>query len=481
MLSTVFYCFHINKVVKLRKYIFGEIKMDYKAFLQSAAKVVPSTRQLQWYDMQFYAFVHFTVNTYTDLEWGLGDEPESIFNPTELDCDQWVEAVKSAGMKGIILTAKHHDGFCLWQTNTTDHCIKNSPWKDGKGDVVKECAEACKRGGIKFGVYLSPWDRNSKYYGTEEYNDFYCAQLTELMSDYGEMFMVWFDGACGEGPNGKKQNYDFDRYIKIIRKLQPDAVIFNDFGPDVRWCGNEAGSARRAEWAVVPHDLCFRAEKQTEGQLMQGNLKYLYNPAENIGDLSVVQYANGLSFCGAEIDMSIRPGWFYHENEKPHSLERLFKTYINSCGNNTSFNLNIPPMPNGRFHSADVERLKELGNAIEKAFGENKKIAYKAEKINIESDTQQRIRLTFENEEDIAYVELRENIANGQRVEIFRILAPTYEEALWNGSTGDVIYNGYTIGNRKICPVDAHTKSIEIQILSSRDTVDLKDIIVYRK
>ncbi len=455
--------------------------MEYKAFLKSAANVVPSQRQLAWYDMQFYAFVHFTVNTYTDLEWGLGDEPESIFNPPELDCDQWVEAVKSAGMKGIILTAKHHDGFCLWQTSTTEHCVKNSPWKNGMGDVVKECAEACKRGGIKFGVYLSPWDRNSPLYGTPAYNDYYCEQLTELLSRYGDIFMVWFDGACGEGPNGKKQEYDFERYIKIIRELQPEAVIFNDFGPDVRWCGNEAGSARRGEWAVVPHDLCLRCEKQTEGKLVEGNLKYLYNPAESIGDLSVIQYADGLSFCGAEIDMSIRPGWFYHENEKPHSLERLFGTYLNSCGNNTSFNLNIPPMPNGKFNQADVERLKELGELINSSFGDDKRISFSAEEIPMQSDTQRRIRLSFENEEDVAFVELKENIAKGQRVEIFRILAPTYEDALWNGSTGDVIFNGYTVGNRKICPVNSHTRTIEIQVLSARDTVDFKDIIVYRK
>ena len=455
--------------------------MDYKAFLKSAANVVPSERQFDWFDMQFYAFVHFTVNTYTDLEWGLGDEDEKIFNPTELDCDQWVEAIKSAGMKGLILTAKHHDGFCLWQTSTTEHSVKNSTWRDGKGDVVRECAEACKRGGIKFGVYLSPWDRNSKYYGTPEYNDFYCAQLTELLTNYGDIFMVWFDGACGEGPNGKKQEYDFDRYIKIIRELQPQAVIFNDFGPDVRWCGNEAGKPRRAEWAVVPHDLCFRAEKQTEGKLMDGNLKYMYNPAECIGDLSVIQYADGLAFCGAEIDMSIRPGWFYHEAEKPHSLERLFNTYVNSCGNNTSFNLNIPPMPNGKFHTDDVARLKELGEAINNSFGESKRISCTVEEIPMESDTQRRIRLAFPEKEKVAFVELKENLRNGQRVEMFRILAPTYEEFLWNGSTGDVIYNGYTVGNRKICPVDTETEVIEIQILSARDSVEFKDIIVYRK
>lgn len=454
--------------------------MEYKEFLKSAANVVPSKRQLAWYNMQFYAFVHFTVNTYTNLEWGLGNEDEKIFNPTELDCDQWVEAVKSAGMKGLILTAKHHDGFCLWQTKTTEHSVKNSLWKNGKGDVVRECAEACKRGGIKFGIYISPWDRNSPLYGTDAYNDFYCEQLTELLTNYGDIFLVWFDGSCGEGPNGRRQNYDFPRYIDLIRKLQPNTFIFSDHGPDIRWCGNEAGSSRRAEWAVVPHDLCFRAEKQTGPGPMAGTLSYMFNPAECVGDLHVIQYADGLSFCGAEIDMSIRPGWFYHENEKPHSLERLLHTYINSCGNNTSFNLNIPPMPSGKFHPDDVARLKELGDALKSRFGEDKKAAFEMHEIPVESDTQRRIRIKLSEKTKLAYVELRENIAKGQRVEMFRILTPTVEEKVFNGLTQDTVYEGYTIGSRKICPISAETDVLEVQILAARDTVDLKEITVYK-
>ena len=202
-----------------------------KNFLKEAVSVVPSERQLKWYDVGFYAFIHFGVNTYTDREWGLGNEPEEIFNPEKLDCDQWVRAVKAAGMKGMVLTAKHHDGFCLWPSKYTEHSVKNSPCKK---DIVKEAAEACKRGGIKFGVYLSPWDRNSKLYGTDAYNDYYCNQLTELLTEYGDLFCVWFDNACGEGPNGKKQKYDFPRYFELIRKYQPRAVIFNDHGPDIR-------------------------------------------------------------------------------------------------------------------------------------------------------------------------------------------------------------------------------------------------------
>ena len=443
--------------------------MEYREFLKSAAHVVPSERQMNWFDTEFYGFIHFTVNTYTDLEWGLGNEPESIFNPTELDCDEWVEAAKSAGIKGLILTAKHHDGFCLWQTKTTEHCVRNSPFRDGKGDIVRECADACKRGGVKFGVYLSPWDRNSKYYGSDAYNDFYCEQLTELLTGYGELFMVWFDGACGEGPNGKKQVYDFPRYIELIRKYQPNACIFNDHGPDVRWVGNEAGKPRRAEWAVVPTDLCYRCKPQTGKGPMTGDISYLYNPEECIGDLNVIQYATALAFCGSEVDMSIRPGWFYHEREEAHSLERLFRTYLDSCGANACFNLNIPPMPNGRFHPNDIARLKELGDALKNAFGEDKEVSFETETIPMESDTQCRLFLRLPQKTKIAYVKLRENIAEGQRVESFRILAD-----------GRTVYQGYTVGHNKICPVNAEADTVEIFVTSARDTVDFRDITIYK-
>jgi alpha-L-fucosidase len=442
--------------------------MNYTDFLKAAAHVKPSARQMAWFDTEFYAFVHFTVNTYTDLEWGLGNEDEKIFNPYDLNCDEWVEAVKSAGMKGLILTAKHHDGFCLWPSKYTEHCVKNSPWKDGKGDVVGECAEACRRGGIKFGVYLSPWDRNSKYYGTDEYNDYYVNQLTELCTEYGPLFMVWFDGACGEGPNGKKQVYDFERYIATIRKYQPDACIFNDFGPDVRWCGNEGGNPRRAEWAVVPTEFCFRCEKQTDGALAEGDLSYLYNSEEQIGDLSVIQYSKALGFAGAEIDMSIRPGWFYHEKEEPHSLERLFRTYLNSCGANTSFNLNVPPMPSGRFDPRDIARLKELGKALHDAFGEEKKIPVTLNRIDTGTSAQAKIEIRLPEKKKIRFVELKENIAEGQRIESFRLL-----------NYGGCVFRGYTVGHRKLCPVNVETDCVTLFVTASRDTVDMREIAVY--
>jgi alpha-L-fucosidase len=285
--------------------------MELKEFLKVAANVKPDHTQLERLrETPFYAFVHFSPNTYTNLEWGDGTEDPAIFNPTELDCEQWVKAVKSAGMKGLILTAKHHDGFCLWQTKYTEHSMKNSPYKNGKGDIVKECAEACKKHGIKFGFYLSPWDRNSKYYGTDEYNDYYVNQLTELLTNYGEIFHVWFDNACGEGPNGKKQVYDFDRYIKTIRKYQPNATFFNDKG-GMRWCGNEAGKAAHAQWCVVPYELCSISEHKTDVEpLMEGSLDDIRNSDTTLGSISNIMYSRALTFCPAETDMSIRPGWF---------------------------------------------------------------------------------------------------------------------------------------------------------------------------
>ena len=443
--------------------------MEVKEFLKTAAHVKPSARQMAWYDTEFYAFVHFTVNTYTDLEWGLGNEDEKIFNPYDLDCDEWVEAVKSAGMKGIVLTAKHHDGFCLWPSKYTEHCVKNSPWKNGQGDVVGECADACRRGGIKFGVYLSPWDRNSPYYGTPAYNDYYCNQLTELLTNYGELFMVWFDGACGEGPNGKRQVYDFERYIALIRTYQPNACIFNDHGPDVRWCGNEAGQARREEWAVVPSELCYRSEVQTGAGPLDGDISFLYNSDQEIGELGRILYSKGLVFTGAEIDMSIRPGWFYHAKEEPHSLERLFRTYVNSCGANTSFNLNVPPMPSGRFDPRDIARLKELGEALKKAFGASKKVPASVTRIDAGSDTQVKYEIRLPEKTDVRFINLMENIAEGQRIESFRILAG-----------GQCVYAGHTVGHRKICPVKVECDTLTLFVTGARDTVDMREIGVYR-
>lgn len=261
-----------------------------KQFLKEAAHVIPSERQIRWFNREFYAFVHFSPNTYTGLEWGLGNEDEKLFNPTELDCDQWVAAIKSAGMKGMILTAKHHDGFCLWPSKYTEHSVKNCPIPGL--DVVKEASEACRRGGIEFGFYLSPWDRNSQYYGTDAYNDYYKKQLTELLTGYGDIFAVWLDGACGEGPNGRKQEYDFQGIIDLVRKYQPKAEIFQDGGPDSRWIGNEAGSSRPAEWAVIPNEIAkLDPVKQTQAG------PWYIDGADQLGYIYIMESNKLFSYC----------------------------------------------------------------------------------------------------------------------------------------------------------------------------------------
>ena len=438
--------------------------MDLSAFRKAAAQVVPSPRQKAFMEQPFYAFVHFSPNTYTGLEWGTGKEDPALFNPTDLDCDEWVSAIKSAGMTGMVLTAKHHDGFCLWQTKHTDHSVKSSPWKGGKGDVVREAAEACRRGGIRFGFYLSPWDRHSPLYGTDAYNDYYKAQLTELLTGYGDIFYVWFDGACGEGPNGKKQEYDFEGYIDLIRKYQPNACIFNDAGPDIRWCGNESGHARYAEWMVVPHELCHRAQKQTDGALLPGTLHGIDNMWQDLGSMEVIQYSKGLCFCPAEVDMSIRPGWFYHPEEEPHSLDRLMHTYMTSVGGSASFHLNIPPMPSGRFDPRDIARLKELGDALNSAFGQEKG-AGKQITRTVLNENQCVYHITLPAEETITYVELREPLDKGQRIERFRINHTTADGETFN------LFDGTTVGSRRICKLwePFKLREMDVCITSSRD------------
>ena len=453
-------------------------------YLKEAAGVVPSANQLRWFDLEGYAFVHFGPNTFTGKEWGMGNEPESIFNPDKLDCDQWVDAIKAAGMRGMVLTAKHHDGFCLWPSKYTEHSVKNSPCKR---DIVKEAADACRRGGIQFGFYLSPWDRNCKYYGTPAYNDYFCNQLTELLTEYGDIFYVWFDNACGEGKGGRKQEYDFPRYFELIRRYQPDALIFNDFGPDVRWCGNEAGVARHAEWAVVPQELCPFGRVQTGPGPManEGSLDYLYNSEREIGTIANIMYSKGLAFVPSEINMSIRPGWFWHEEEKPHDLKRLFKLYLDSVGSNACMCLNIPPDKNGLFDVRDVARLKELGALLQREFGSEVPVTVTKDET---FPTQPVYTVLLDRPvKEVKYVVLKEDIAHGQRVESFRITAG------YEGGERYALYQGNCIGHKKICQLqdpfaeqnpliddsDRTVRTLRIHITAARDEVMLKEIKVY--
>lgn len=296
-------------------------------------------------------FAHFGVNTFSDREWGDGKENPASFNPTAFDARQWARAAKDAGFGLIVLTAKHHDGFCLWPSQYTEHSVKNSPWRDGKGDVVKEVSEACREIGLKFGVYLSPWDRHEPCYGdSPRYNEHYRKQMTELLTNYGEISMVWFDGACGEGPNGKKQVYDWPSFTDLVRKLQPNAVMFSDAGPDVRWVGNESGLAKETNWCL------FNRSKVTVG-------------GSDISSLGTGDPL-GLDWIPAECDVSIRPGWFHHdsENGKVKSVKDLMEIYFQSVGQNASLHLNVPPDRRGRFHENDVARLKEFNDLLTRAF-----------------------------------------------------------------------------------------------------------------
>lgn len=339
-------------------------------------QIIPSPRQKKLQDMEFYAFVHFTVNTFTDKEWGDGTEDPAIFNPVKMNARQWVDAIKSAGMKGLILTCKHHDGFCLWPSAYTDHSVASSPYKNGKGDIVREVAEACREGGIRFGVYLSPWDRNQPLYGTgKPYDDYFINQLTELLTNYGDVCSVWFDGACGEGPNGKKQYYDWDRYYATIRELQPDACI-HVCGPDIRWCGNEAGHTRKAEWSVVPRRTAD-TEKVASASQQADETAFRQRPIRaqdmDLGSREILSNETDLIWYPAEVNTSIRPGWFWHEceNEKVRPLDELTDIYEKSVGGNATMLLNIPPTPDGLFHENDVCRLKEIGHYLRKFYSRN--------------------------------------------------------------------------------------------------------------
>ncbi|MCX5683709.1 MAG: alpha-L-fucosidase, partial [Planctomycetota bacterium] len=314
----------------------------------------PSERQLAWQERETIAFAHFGVNTFTNKEWGDGKEDPKIFNPTEFDARQWTKALKAGGIKMLILTAKHHDGFCLWPSAYTDHSVKSSTWRDGKGDVVKEVSEACKAEGLKFGVYLSPWDRHDPKYGdSPKYNQHFINQLYELLENYGEVSEVWFDGACGEGPNGKRQEYDFPSFIAVVRKCAPGAVIFSDAGPDVRWVGNEKGFAGETCWSTIDRDKV---------KIGKADGKYL-----NKGD------PNATNWVPPECDVSVRPGWFYHpaEDEKVKSLEQLLDIYYGSVGRNGVLLLNIPPDTRGLIHENDAARLKEFRAVLDATFKTN--------------------------------------------------------------------------------------------------------------
>lgn len=444
-------------------------------------KIRPSKRQLEWQQTEFYAFVHFTVNTFTDKEWGDGTESPEIFNPVKLDARQWCKAIKAGGMKGLILTCKHHDGFCLWPSRFTNHTVAASPYKEGKGDIVREVSEACSEFGLKFGVYLSPWDRNSQLYGQgKPYDDFFVNQLTELLSNYGKVFSVWFDGACGEGPNGKKQVYDFERYYKVIRDLQPDACI-SVCGSDVRWCGNEAGHCRKSEWSVVPartKDTEIIKERSQHEDSDEFRQRKISASDEDLGSRAILENENDLIWYPAEVNTSIRPGWFYHEYEddKVRSLEELTNIYFNSVGGNATFLLNIPPTREGLFHKNDVARLHELGDFLRNEFANPiKELDEKEIKVNTTSQADNfTVKIDLQPSK-IKYIIIQEDIEKSQRVESFEVLVKNSSDKY------ETLLSGTTIGYKKIIRFEKplNTDSLIIKITSCRCEPELKKIVIY--
>lgn len=463
-------------------------------------QVTPSPRQFAFQQLEFYAFIHFTVNTFTDKEWGDGTENPVIFNPTQLDAKQWVRELKAANMKGLILTCKHHDGFCLWPSRFTTHTIAYSPYRDGKGDIVREVSDACREEGLLFGVYLSPWDRNQPKYGQgKEYDDYFVNQLTELLTQYGDVFDVWFDGACGEGANGKKQHYDWDRYYETIRRLQPNACI-NVCGPDIRWCGNEAGHTRESEWSVVPARTRDTEKIASASQQMDSvafREREIHANDRDLGSRQALRGETELAWYPAEVNTSIRPGWFYHasEDNQVRPLEELVQIYCHSVGGNATFLLNIPPTREGLLHANDVARLREFGEWYRRAFQNNLlksnavlsasscKAGHPVESVLTENDDryyttedgviQATIEALWSGEQNVRYIVLKENILCSQRVERFALDLKT--AGCWQQ-----VYEGTVIGYKKIVPLDNNScEGLRLRILDARIAPTLSFLGIY--
>ncbi len=440
---------------------------------------LPTDRQIQWHAMEFYGFLHFTVNTFTDKEWGYGDESPGLFNPTDFDPDQVVQAAKAGGMEGLILTAKHHDGFCLWPSQYTEHSVKNSPWKGGKGDVVREIAEACRRHGIRFGVYLSPWDRNHKDYGRPEYLAYYRNQLRELLTGYGDLFTVWFDGANGgDGFYGgaretrridNRTYYDWSNTWEIVRELQPMACMFSDAGPDFRWVGNEQGIAGDPCWATLNMSRPDRHPGGTSEGLNSGERP-------------------GTAWIPAECDVSIRPGWFYHaaEDAKVKTPAQLLDIYYKSVGRGACLNLNLPPDRRGRIHERDVASLTEFRHILDATFARDLARAARVTASNVRADSREfgvgsltdgrkatywatddgvtTADVTLQLEQPVAFnvVSLREHLPLGQRVEGFSL--ETRQEGAWVEFA-----RGTSIGNRRLIrlPRKISADQVRLRILAA--------------
>jgi len=440
--------------------------------------------------MEQNAFIHFTTNTFTDKEWGFGDEDPSIFNPPSFDADQWISTFKEAGFKGAILTCKHHDGFCLWPSKYTDHDVETSPWQGGKGDVVKAVADACRRHGLKFGVYLSPWDRNHPGYGRPAYIEYYRNQLKEIFSRYGPVFEMWFDGANGGtgyyGGAREKRSIDGATYyqwpvtLSLVREMEPDILFFSDAGPGVRWVGNERGLAGETNWNTITPDT-------------------LYAGKSGITELLNSGHPRGTYWIPAEVDVSIRPGWFYHEMEDSlvKSPEKLFDIYLTSVGRGSTLLLNVPPDKRGLIPEKDVAALKEWRRLLDEAFRKN--LALKAEvrasehrgesprfhPSNVtdgnketywstdDKTTSASLEVVLPQRSEINYLVVQEYIKLGQRVSAFNV--EYSEDNIWKPLAAAT-----TIGYKRILKLDpVRTDKIRINITGSKACPVISNVEVY--
>ena len=450
--------------------------MSDNNIIKKANSIVPSKAQIEFMNTEFIAFVHYGMNTFCNTEWGTGREPAKYFTPADFSPQQWVRAIKSAGMKGLILTCKFSDGFCLWPSKHTEHSVKNSPWRDGEGDIVRELSDECHAEGIKFGIYLSPFDMHEKSFGSDNYNDFFVNQLTELCTDYGDIFCVWL-----ERDNSGKQNYDWNRYYETIRKYQPNAMICN-CGPDIRWCGNHTGVTRSSEWSVVSKDLI---NDVSPVKLVQPDL----------GSRRVIKKAKELVWFPSIVDVSMRPGWFYHENENPDVkiLSKVLETYFRSVGNNATLLLNVAPSHSGKLDKIDIEHLVTLGAQLSIEFKTdftkdavfesddncddlhsvkfiNSEKSYFKTKSNCKKAT---ITVDMGEVRNINKVVLCENIATGQQVEKFKLYY--YYNKHWHK-----LYSGTTIGRKKVCLL--HTmdaRRIKLVIEKTRDFATISEFKIY--
>lgn len=449
---------------------------------------IPSERQLAWHELEYYGFIHFNMNTFSDMEWGMGDEDPADFYPSALDARQWAKVAKDAGMKGLIITAKHHDGFCLWPSAYTEHSVKNSPWREGKGDLIRELREACDEYGLKMGIYYSPWDRNHADYGKPEYITYMRNQLTELLTNYGEIFEVWFDGANGGtgyygGANedrkvDKKSYYEWENTIALVRELQPNAVIFGDAGPDVRWVGNEHGFAYETTWSNLLRDSVYAGMPEYADQYAKGQ-------------------EDGSHWVPAEADVSIRPGWYYHEYEdhKVKTLPQLLDIYYKSIGQNASLLINFPVDRRGLIHEKDVEQILKLKEKIDEDFADDLSSTAKVRASNERGNgyeannvldgrkesywatedgmIQSHLAFTFDDPTWVNRFVVQEYIPLGQRIKKFSLEAKT--ENGW-----ELIAEGTTIGAKRILRFDdIEVRQIRLNILDAKAEPLLSSIGIF--